>query len=85
MPAWHATISVADIWKNFEDVGLEESVKQIVAKIKASPWRSITPYPDTFDELIADLGASTTLDEFNGWWGEIYDLADSDRIWIETF
>jgi len=85
MPQWNITIDVSEIWKNFQDVGFEESVKQIVAKIKESRWRSITPYPHTFDQLVADLEASTSLDEFNSWWNELYDLADSDRVWIATF
>lgn len=85
MPQWSITIDVKDIWENFKEVGLEESVKQIVAKIKESRWRSITPYPDTFDQLISDLEASTSLDEFNSWWAEVYDLADEDRVWISTF
>jgi len=82
---WLVTIDVADIWRNFQDNGFEQSVKAIIEKIKASRWRSITPYPDTFDELLACLEESRDLDEFNGWWNELYDLADSDRVWISTF
>lgn len=82
---WLIKIDVKDVWSGFQETGLEASVKEIVARIKKSGWRELTPYPDTFDQLLADLEASTCLDELNGWWDELYDLADSDRVWIETF
>jgi hypothetical protein len=82
---WLITIDLKDTWNSFQDVGLEASLEQIVTRIKGSGWRELTPYPDTFDDLISDLEASTTLGEFNAWWAEVYDLADSDRVWIETF
>jgi len=82
---WLITIDLKDTWQNFQALGLETSVEQIVTRIKGSGWRELTPYPDTFDELISNLAASETLDEFNSWWAEVYDLADDDRIWITTF
>lgn len=85
MPVWKRTIDVADIWESFQENGFEQSVKSIIAKIKQSGWRELTPYPDTFDELLANLEESGDLVEFNGWWDELYDLADSDRVWISTF
>lgn len=81
---WLVTVDVSDEWKNFQENGFQKSVELIVAKIKESGWRDLTPYPDTFDELLADLENSYDLDEFNGWWNELYDLADSDRVWIAT-
>lgn len=81
---WLVTIDVADTWKSFQENGFEQSVKSIIAKIKQSRWRELTPYPDTFDELLANLEESGDLAEFNGWWDELYDLADSDRVWIST-
>ena len=85
MPQWNITIDVKDVWENFDKNDVPASVKLVVERIKASGWRNITPYPHTFDQLISDLEASETLDEFNSWWSEVYDLADIDRVWIATF
>lgn len=83
MAHWQITIGLTDIWKN-DNFSFEEQVELIVARIKKSGWRDITPYPDFFDGLIANLESSEDKEEFNGWWYELYDQADSDRVWIET-
>lgn len=84
MPHWNKTVNLADVWKN-EDLTFEEQVEKIVERIKNSGWRKFTPYPHTFDELIENLEKSETKEAFNDVWEEVYDLADVDRVWIETF
>ncbi len=85
MARWELTVDVSDEWEGFQERGFEESVKRIVDKIKRSGWRDLTPYPDTFDELVARLESSSDIGDFNEWWDELYDLADSDRVWVATF
>lgn len=82
MARWELTIR----FPFFHDDDLDFGVKRdrIVDKIKNSGWRDITPYPDTFDDLVADLSNSTGTSEFDAWWDELYDLADDDRVWLET-
>ena len=81
---WFLTVPLADVWKNPE-LSFDEQVEKIVERIKESTWRSITPYPHTFDELIATLEKSSDAQEFNATWDEVMDLADLDRVWVELF
>lgn len=81
---WFLTVPLADVWKNPE-LSFDEQVEKIVERIKASTWRSITPYPHTFDELLATLEKSSDAQEFNATWDEVMDLADLDRVWVELF
>lgn len=86
MPVWHITVNLGDLndrWRKGE-IGIPELAKLVVRRIKQSKWRDITPYPHTFDEHLADLEAATDKDEYVAAFEELYDLADSDRVWIET-
>lgn len=84
MANWIRIVKLKDVWHN-DDLPFEKKRDKIVERIKESGWRDITPYPDTFDERVADLTASSDTSEFDSWFNELYDLADSDRVWIETF
>lgn len=82
---WHITVDVSDLWSKFEELGLEEAARQVAARIRESGWRGITPYPNYFDDLVAYLEKPDNLGDFNARWDELYDLADSDRVWLNTF
>lgn len=84
MSSWNITVKLKDVWRN-DSLSFEEKRDKVVERIKASGWRDLTPYPDTFDEVVANLAESLDIGEFDGVWIELYDLADSDRVWIETF
>lgn len=79
---WHLTINLSSVWRS--EIPVTEKVAIIVAAFKASGWRELTPYPDTFDDMLAELGDAEDVAEFDGAFAEFYDLADSDRVWIET-
>lgn len=78
------TVKLKDVWSD-DGLPFEEKRDKIVERIKASGWRDITPYPDLFDDLVHDLGETVDTGEFDYLFVEFYDLADSDRVWIETF
>lgn len=84
MPSWNITVKLKDVWRN-DGLSFEKRVEAIVERIKASGWRDLTPYPDLFDDLVHNLGEASDPGEFDYWFAEFYDLADSDRVWIETF
>ena len=83
MPHWNISLNLTDLWRN-EDIGFEEKRDKIVAVIKASGWRKITPYPDYFDSLVDEVAETLNITEFDLAFSEIYDQADADRVWIET-
>jgi hypothetical protein len=86
MPVWHITVNLSDLnnrWHKGE-IDIPELAKLVVERIKQSKWRDITPYPHTFGDALAELEAVTSKDEYVAVFEELYDLADSDRVCIET-
>lgn len=80
---WTLTVHLSHLW-NDSEIGFEEKRDGIVAILRASRWRKLTPYPDDLDNLIDELECSADVDEFDGAFSEIYDRADIDGVWIET-
>jgi hypothetical protein len=70
-----------------DQMTFEQSRDAIVARLRKSPW--ITERDQSgFDELgdiVDNLADAEDTKEFDGWWGELYDYADRDRVWIATF
>jgi hypothetical protein len=55
----------------------------IIARIKASRW--FANDDGDLAILLEDLAGAEDEDEFNEVWESIYDLADSDRVWLNAF
>jgi len=64
---------------------IPELAVKVTEIIKASKWRQFTPYPDTFDDHLGRLLQAETEGEYEAAFEYIYDLADQDRVWIQTF
>lgn len=84
-PAWAYTVDLSSVFHN-EDMGQAERTAAIVRILRASRWVKETDDPfgrraEVIDGL-ADAGDD--IEEFNGWFDELYDLADYDRAWIKT-
>lgn len=85
-PVWDETIDVSEVYRD-ESLTFEERRDRIVAILKRSRWyRNADPHRfDGVHEIIDDhLPYAETYAEFNGWWDELYDHADYDRVWIRT-
>lgn len=85
-PVWDRRINLADIWRN-PDLTFEERRDRIVAQLRKSPWltgRDTSGF-DELGDIVDNLAAAETVGEFDGWWDELYDRADYDRVWIATF
>ena len=82
MPVWHLTIKLGDLWR--ADIGFPEKRDKIVSVLKISGWRDLTDRQEDFDELIDELSETLNIQEFDLAFSDIYDLADADRVWIET-
>jgi cell fate (sporulation/competence/biofilm development) regulator YmcA (YheA/YmcA/DUF963 family) len=81
MPQWDYTIRLADVWKNPE-MTFEQRRDVIVQRLRNSRWYKQSEMG--LDEVVNDIEAATTVDEFDEAWAELYDAADWDRAWIAT-
>lgn len=80
---WILTIELSDVWRD-EALPVTEKAAKIVERIEKSGWLDLTPDPDTFRDLLADLKEAETVGTFDYMFSDVYDLADSDGVWIET-
>ncbi|NKY60426.1 hypothetical protein [Nocardia flavorosea] len=83
-PIWDETIDVSRVW-NDDDLSFEEKRDAIVAQFKRSRWfRDDDEFGRVREIVDEEIAYAEDVDEFDGWWDELYDLADYDRIWIKT-
>lgn len=80
MTQWKSTIHIGDVFHN-DDLSLIQKRDAIVSRIKVTNWYKAKV--DVQDE-VESLSDVEDEDEFDYIWGNIYNLADRDRIWIET-
>lgn len=78
---WFITIELADIRQTA--ASFEEKRDWTVARLRDGRWLKLTPYPDTLHGLLNELKAATTPEEFDAAAEDVFDLADSDGVWIE--
>lgn len=86
MPHWNLKIDLSEhvqAWK-LGELSIEELARNVVAQIKETSWRTWSPYPHTWDDTVDRLLNVTTAAEYEDAFDYIYDLADRDRVWIET-
>lgn len=86
MPNWNLKIDLAPEVKQWKDgeVSIEELARAVKSKIDKSGWRAFTPYPHTFDDHLGRLLQAETASQYEAAFEYIYDLADEDRVWIDT-
>jgi len=82
MTKWNETVNIADVFHD-ESMAFEARRDAIVGRIKASKWRSRKD--NDLEDCVDNLAESMSIEEFDFYWGELYDLADFDRVWIKTF
>lgn len=80
---WNQTIDLKDTFHN-DDLSIPAKGKIVADRIRVSGWLEDTAYPDTLRDFLAALEQSETAREFDNVWSDIYDVADEDRVWIET-
>lgn len=84
MPVWHLTVKLKPLW-HITSITFPSKRDGIVKIIKDSGWREITGDPFEFDMALEELSEVPNPTEFDKVFRDLYDLADSDRVWIETF
>jgi hypothetical protein len=85
-PIWSEKIDLKDVFHD-KSITFEQRRDAIVARLKMSRWY-IDADPDELDgvrEIIdCHLAEAEDVDEFDGWWSDLYDHADYARVWIGT-
>lgn len=83
-PSWAHTIRIGHVWGN-EDMTFIERRDAIVRILRASRWVKERDEFDSLVEVVDNLAEAEDTEEFDGWWDELYDHADYDRVWIDRF
>jgi len=84
MANWQETINLVDVFHN-DDMAFEDRRDIIVRRLLDSRWLTNPNRRMGIDFVVTNLGQSEDYTEFNEWWNELYDYADSDLVWIATF
>lgn len=85
MPVWNRVIDLKpaiDFYKAGGDI--PKTAEKAVEIIEKSGWLADTPYPDTLRDHLAELKQATDEYSYTRAFDQIYDVADEDRVWIET-
>jgi hypothetical protein len=82
-PVWDRKIRLADVWRN-EAMTFEQRRDAIVARLRASAWFKGYDEYDELPQSVEEMADAETKAAFNDVMDEIYDIADADRVWIET-
>lgn len=85
LPAWERHIDLRGVFHN-ENMTFTQRRDAIVNRLKNTRWYQHADQAE-FDgvyDVINELGHAETPEEFDGWWDELYDLADTDRVNIRT-
>jgi hypothetical protein len=80
-PIWDRRIHLADVWRD-EERSFQERRDEVVRRLRASGW---VEKNEEVAELVEELAEVDTLAYFDDVWDGLYDLADTDRVWISTF
>ena len=82
-PIWDRKIRLGDVFHN-DDLTFEQKRDLIVSRIRTSGWLKGCDEYDDLVMFVEELSETTTAAEFDGPWDEIYDIADAERVWIDT-
>ena len=83
-PSWAHVLKLADVFHN-DAMSFQEKRDAIVARIRATTWFKGYDEGDELHMYVEELSDTEDTSEFDYVWDEIYDIADADRVWIETF
>lgn len=82
-PAWDRKVKLGAVFHN-EELTFEERRDAIVKIIRDSPWFKDYDEGDELPQYVEELADAADADEFDSTWDAVYDIADADRVWIET-
>lgn len=85
MPHWVLTVDLKPAVAIYQKTGdIPKTAERVSQIIEQSGWLTWTPYPDTLRDHINRLKQATDRYDYVTAFDYIYDVADQDRVWIET-
>lgn len=82
-PVWDHRINLAAVFHN-QALTFEQRRDAVVRILRGSRWLSGRDEFDPAVEAVDGLAWAEDAEEFDGWFDELYDYADADRVWITT-
>jgi hypothetical protein len=83
LPSWDKKINLRHVFHN-QAMTFTERRNAIVGILRTSPWLKGRDEFDRLVEVVDNLADAEDTAEFDGWWDELYDIADYERVWITT-
>lgn len=78
-PVWDETIQIKKYLNN-DDLSFGQIRDRVAQALRASRW--VTKGDETLRMAVENLEEATDEDDFNAALDEVYDLADTDRVWL---
>ena len=78
-------IETIDLSKAVKLDGFKAQQDGIVSAIQNSAWMDTTIPGEELDQVVQGFADSADWDEANAWFARLYDLADRERVWLQTF
>jgi hypothetical protein len=82
-PVWDHKINLSGVFHN-PDMTFDERRDAVVRILRASTWIKHLDEFDNAVDAVDGLAHAEDAEEFDGWFDELYDYADADRVWITT-
>ncbi len=83
LPVWDRRLDVAGVFHT-DALTFEQRRDAVARAVRASGWLDGRDMFDALVLAVEGLEQAEDADEFDGWWDEVYDHADYDRVWIVT-
>jgi len=80
---WRHKLNLADVFHS-DVLSFEDRRDIIVGRIRATTWFKDYDEGDDLPQVVEELADMQTADEFDVVWSAVYDIADADRMWIQT-
>lgn len=85
LPQWEKpTVRLKDFWHD-DEMPFEDKRDRFVQRVKSSGWLAMSDQADELECLLDEIGDTETPSDFDWVLSLIFDIADYDRVWIETF
>ena len=82
-PVWNSKLRLGPVFRD-ETLTFEELRDTVASRLRASTWFKSYDEYDDLPMLAEELADTEDRASLNAVLDEIYDIADADRVWIET-
>jgi len=87
MANWKYQINLADIFENVEEQPIELTAMEIYQRFASFMEKHCEMFEDDYstEDTIDNLKYCESVEEIDSLLSELYDFADANRIWINTW